>query len=119
MNGLSQAIMPLSNGRNYVFINKQSGTALDLDTGNDTTVQGWDRHGGPNQQVRFTKKIPLLFHSDPPMFVVASSYERVNHKLGVQEYQVEQFPELPGLSCGWTEGCMPARSPRLDCDGGG
>ena len=92
MNGLSQAIMPFSNGKIYVFINKESGTALDLDTGNDTTVQGWDRHGGPNQQVRITTF--FLFHSDPPMFVVANNYEWVTHKLGVEEYQLEHLPEL-------------------------
>lgn len=46
------AIMPLESGKRYVFINKQSGTALDLNIGNNT-VQGWARHGGPNQQVKF------------------------------------------------------------------
>jgi len=44
--------MPLVNGEFYVFINKQSGTALDLDTRDNKTVQGWARHGGPNQRVR-------------------------------------------------------------------
>ena len=52
VNGSPHTIMPIESGKRYVFINQQSGTALDLDTGS-STVQGWSRHGGPNQQVGF------------------------------------------------------------------
>jgi len=49
--GTPQAIMPIEAGKRYVLINKKSGTALDLDTRDNRSVQGWSRHGKANQQV--------------------------------------------------------------------
>jgi hypothetical protein len=49
--------MPIEAGKNYVLINKTSGTALDLDTRDNRSVQGWVRHGRANQQVRMNSNL--------------------------------------------------------------
>ena len=40
------------NGRAYALINYKGGTAADLSGGDNTSIIGYDYHGGENQQVR-------------------------------------------------------------------
>jgi len=47
--------MTIESGNRYYIINKKAGTAVDLDTRNYKTVQGWSRHEGTNQQWDFTR----------------------------------------------------------------
>lgn len=44
----------LFSGKTVYIINKKSGTVLDLSSSDQTSVIGWDRHGGDNQKVSST-----------------------------------------------------------------
>ncbi|KAF9646489.1 ricin B-like lectin [Thelephora ganbajun] len=44
-------------GKTFYIINKRSGTVMDLSTADQTSVTGWEHHGGDNQKWRIVSSI--------------------------------------------------------------
>lgn len=79
----------------YEIMNKRSGTVLDLRKKDDCTINGWARHGGPNQRVSFFD-IGILRAAPFPFSVVEGQRPRQQRK--PDNYVLQQ---TSNISCAW------------------